>query len=654
VVLPLMARNGRFSKTLGRAVGALGLVVVLGVAVPAWAGIALDMDYAGPDTSDVVLRWEFEGTGPFTLRTWDIEGSGRVADALAADPAGHVALTGLEGGSLTLPGETMLPRAIGTRAYQIIDEGDGSCSNLGYVARREGLFAEQPVSLAIPDRSSLRTLSAVLDRFPAVRRVEIVQSMACRRVALERVPGGRFGMDAFIPLGKGVEITLSRDADIAIVGASGSRHDGTRIDLRGDCRNDVQALEHVSSPFGVSWSSADDLLCGLEGIDWVDADLDGSPDACLQGIFDGASLFLVTLSPRRGGDRALIRVVRAQLGQPTFSFSGFVLDPIAGWSVRASRGGRIPSSVTLATQDLGAPAACRCADTDGDGDDDCTELLMGTDPDDPASRGPDTDRDGLPDDADDCPANADPLQGDRDGDGFGDACDPDPDDALNGVVDPDGDGVLDGIDDCPDVSDPRQEDRDGDGVGSACDNCPRVRNTQADSDADGYGDECDSCPMDPTFDTDEDGICTGDNCPFDANSSQLDDDQDGFGNECDCAAAPVQLPEVAGLRVAPVGGSAEIFRRLSWQADDQWGPALFDIRAGLLDTMHSQRSLLGGDCVRSSVRDDTFVEGPVAGSRWYLVRTRTACGTSVLGDAGPPGGPNPRDVLVDDTGWHCP
>jgi len=630
------------------------LVIMLGLAAQARAGIALDMDYAGPDTSDVVLRWESEGTGPFTLRIWDIQGAGRVADALRADPAGRVTMTGIAGSPLMLPDEALLPGGIGTRAYQLIDEGDGSCSNLGYVAKRGSLLAENPVSLAIPDRSSLRTLSAVLDRYPAVRHVEIAQPAVCRQLAMERIPAGRFGVDAFIPLGKGVEITLSRDSDIVIVGASGSRHDGTRIDLGSGCANGVLTSEHVSSPYGVDWRTSDDLLCGLEGRDWFDGNRDGRPDTCTQGIFDGISAFEVVLSPRRGVDDFEQCFVRVQFQQARFIGSAFVLDPIAGWLASSGFRGRQPASVTLATRDLGAPAACRCADNDGDGDDDCTERLMGTDPLDPASRGPDTDRDGLPDDADDCPASADPHQTDGDGDGFGDACDPDPFDPLNGVVDPDGDGVYDAVDNCPSLSNSAQVDFDGDGIGTECDNCPDEANTQADSDADGLGDECDSCPADPVPDFDNDRACAADNCPYDPNPRQLDSDSDGFGDACECNSAPVRLPEVTDLRVGPVGGSAALLRRLSWQVDGQWGPPVYDVRAGRLSTLHEQRTLLGADCVKSSIRDDSIVEGPVAGARWYLVRMRTNCGVGVLGEAGPPGGPNPRDALVEDAGWHCP
>jgi hypothetical protein len=83
----------------------------------------------------------------------------------------------------------------------------------------------------------------------------------------------------------------------------------------------------------------------------------------------------------------------------------------------------------------------------------------------------DDDDDGIINPADNCPSDPNPAQGNRDGDEFGDACDPYPDDADNLLVcvanvialeeelealraqlaDADGDGVLDSADQCPDT-----------------------------------------------------------------------------------------------------------------------------------------------------------------------------------------------------------
>jgi cysteine-rich repeat protein len=146
----------------------------------------------------------------------------------------------------------------------------------------------------------------------------------------------------------------------------------------------------------------------------------------------------------------------------------------------------------------------------------------------------DTDNDGIIDDADNCPAVANPGQEDTWGDERGDACDDPP-------ADTDGDTIIDDEDNCPLEHNTDQADNDGDTQGDACDadddndgeldgadNCPLSANSdQADNDGDGQGDVCDA-------DDDNDGILDGpDNCPLDANANQANNDGDALGDVCD-------------------------------------------------------------------------------------------------------------------------
>ncbi len=152
---------------------------------------------------------------------------------------------------------------------------------------------------------------------------------------------------------------------------------------------------------------------------------------------------------------------------------------------------------------------------------------------------PDNDQDGIPDERDRCPNDAEDLDGDADDDGCPD-------------VDTDGDGIQDGYDSCPnepeDFDGDRDEDgcpdndRDQDGIPDDVDQCP-----DEPEDTDGYGDE-DGCPE---TDFDGDGIPDDtDQCPDQA------EDMDGFEDEDGCpeeGGPPVQGPAAGESRTRQRG-----------------------------------------------------------------------------------------------------
>ena len=177
----------------------------------------------------------------------------------------------------------------------------------------------------------------------------------------------------------------------------------------------------------------------------------------------------------------------------------------------------------------------------------------------------DLDADGVLNNLDNCPTNANPLQEDLDNDGVGDACDACPDVAglptcngcpLNvcgecGIAldtdsdgtanciddDDDNDGVVDSADAFP-LEASESVDTDGDGIGN---------NADQDDDGDGADDATDGCPLDANksapgqcgcgiADTDSDGDGVADcidNCVAVSNPTQDDCNGDGIGEACE-------------------------------------------------------------------------------------------------------------------------
>jgi hypothetical protein len=143
-----------------------------------------------------------------------------------------------------------------------------------------------------------------------------------------------------------------------------------------------------------------------------------------------------------------------------------------------------------------------------------------------APRSHDKDRDGVPDDVDQCPEIPEDKDGFEDADGCPD-------------IDDDDDGVIDSEDACPRVpgvpsTDPKKNgcpapDSDGDGIPDPVDACPHLKGVKSDDpkrngcpitdrDKDGIPDDIDKCPDQPE---DKDGFQDDDGCP--------DPDNDGDG-----------------------------------------------------------------------------------------------------------------------------
>jgi hypothetical protein len=175
-----------------------------------------------------------------------------------------------------------------------------------------------------------------------------------------------------------------------------------------------------------------------------------------------------------------------------------------------------------------------------------------------------------------------------------------------GGGDSDGDGVPNGADNCPTTANADQADFDGDGQGDACD---------GDDDNDGVPDESDAFPRDPgeTADTDGDGIGNNadddddgdgvadgaDNCPLHANADQADADGDGVGDACDGPIDPVDnvcaepgivlVHDAAGDDTPPLptagGGQGDILSLHVAEPADDFGNLVFTLKVRSLETL---------------------------------------------------------------------
>ena len=141
---------------------------------------------------------------------------------------------------------------------------------------------------------------------------------------------------------------------------------------------------------------------------------------------------------------------------------------------------------------------------------------------------PDNDQDGIPDDEDRCPDVAEDMDNDEDGDGCPELRE----------LDSDGDGIIDSKDRCPNEPEDRDGYQDSDG-------CPDL-----DNDKDGIPDTRDACPLDKE---DKDGFEDEDGCPdFDNDKDQIPDTEDK------CPMEPERYNGIADEDGCPDGGGVVI------------------------------------------------------------------------------------------------
>ncbi|MCP3979759.1 MAG: hypothetical protein GY716_10595 [bacterium] len=280
----------------------------------------------------------------------------------------------------------------------------------------------------------------------------------------------------------------------AFGGQSGGRM-GTTVASAGDFNGDL----------------IDDVIIGAEGYDtqangggrvWIYYGASGTPDTTADWELSGTIPFIpIGSSLGAAGDVDNDGFGEVIIGQMEYSNPeedegrALVYDVLAPTCVDEDGDGfgqlpdaTCPGGPVVDCDDSNPNCAVDCTDVDGDGYcvtadcDDSLDFCLGD--------CSDADSDSYPDCKDNCPADPNPDQGDSDGDGFGDVCDP------CSAADADGDQVCDVDDNCITTPNSDQSDADGDDVGDSCDGCPG--GATQDVDGDGVCDAFDNCPTDPS------------------------------------------------------------------------------------------------------------------------------------------------------------
>jgi len=603
-------------------------------ATAASAQISVDFRPATPGSDELVLEWVADPslTGPFDLLSVFVPPRERVVDALPLDPSADLYLADVATG-------TILSRALesddrpGVRVYQVVD-ASGGCSNLAYLVTHEARWsAGSTVSPSLPWRGGLRSTGELLEDIPQARSVIVLtrQVPAGRPSWREtrRLADGSIGPESYwVPPGAGVIIQLEGPALVVIAGAAEPAGQPLAAGAPFSFGRAPSSL--LSLPVAATRTRALDLLCGEEGADWTDTGLRDCPDACSGGLH-GDALDWTAIRQLKPPDSISGRNIFTTdddvycVGDLTPN-----VDPTRAVWEAAELDGRSPRLWRPA--DAGVNSACRCLDSDGDGEDDCTELLRGRDPNDRSSFGSDHDRDGVGDWGDNCPVIPNPGQEDLDGDAFGDACDscPTGDPACE---DGDGDGVSYLTDNCPDVANPNQRDGDGDWFGDACDNCPSIPEIdQVDSDGDGLGNACDACPdvaNADQADRDGDGFADAcDPCPDIFNPTLYDGDGDGRPVSCDCVPSDPGtwgLPRSVELLTLRRGSGDGVELAWSDHRADIGSATTWDLARGSLSALWAMGLGSSADCHRLDHATPASTETD-AGSWWFVVRETNACG----------------------------
>jgi hypothetical protein len=126
-----------------------------------------------------------------------------------------------------------------------------------------------------------------------------------------------------------------------IVGSHDPSFAGHPVDTAGGCLQDI-----INVPYHTMYRQANEILCGLETVDWVDDDGDGAPDTCPNGIYDinsgpGQGATAQTFDNDPASPTANLYVARTVVNLGTslrFLGSNFDLRPGEGYPINMAAG----------------------------------------------------------------------------------------------------------------------------------------------------------------------------------------------------------------------------------------------------------------------------------------------------------------------------
>jgi hypothetical protein len=238
---------------------------------------------------------------------------------------------------LRVPGENALR---GGNAYYRLASG----SNMGF--RIERTFYVDPSQgqclfwTTLPMRRAIGASFELLNAWPTLTQVVWWDSASLIPRAAVRFGATVIGDDLPLPAHGGVFLAFAETTTLTLVGSHDDTWTGiTSTDLGDGSRTGFGVL---AVPYHVRWSTDLELLCGTQGVDWLDVDADGLPDECGRdldgdgrpdtGLWRGADGITITrYDVAAGYCRGAVRGVWLDFIGLSFSGEGFALVPGHGY-----------------------------------------------------------------------------------------------------------------------------------------------------------------------------------------------------------------------------------------------------------------------------------------------------------------------------------